>query len=302
MCDCLAKMPNNKLFFEDLTPSTQCVICLDHIHDTNKTVLSCGHELHSTCYSENILSGNNKCPLCRENVCKKVEQLPDVSKTMTAIFMEQMLLSDKGEQITTLFKELGYQENEITKENYESVIHLLLKFGFNLGYIIRKWVSEGNDRYVNDNENYIIESSVENMIPDTIPLRDSDTESLSSLESMEHDIIDADIEPINLLPLFHEENDDPFMQNWEDTVEYIETRNEERLIDFIQEYNLENYRERLVNDEELSDFGRLLSCDIEDIMSPGGLSNTHSLFTRVEAEDIFTAILSYYAKIYDDDI
>ena len=119
---------------------------------------------------------------------------------------------------------------------------------------------------------------------------------------MDHDIIDADIEPINLLPLFHEENDDPFMQNWEDTVEYIETRNEERLIDFIQEYNLENYRERLVNDEELSDFGRLLSCDIEDIMSPGGLSNTHSLFTRVEAEDIFTAILSYYAKIYDDDI
>ena len=67
------------------------------------------------------------------------------------------------------------------------------------------------------------------------------------------------------------------------------------------EYDLENYRERLVNDEELSDFGRLLSCDIEDIMSPGGLSNTHSLFTRLEAEDIFTAILSYYAKIYDDE-
>ena len=46
---------------------------------------------------------------------------------------------------------------------------------------------------MNDNENYIIESSIENMIPDTIPLQDSDTESLSSLESMEHDIIDADI-------------------------------------------------------------------------------------------------------------
>ena len=57
---------------------------MEFIQETNQTTLKCGHQYHASCYSENILSGNNHCALCRDEVCREIEQIPHISKTMNA--------------------------------------------------------------------------------------------------------------------------------------------------------------------------------------------------------------------------
>ena len=103
----LANIPDEQLFFEDRKGYATCTICMELIKETDTVTLKCGHQYHASCYSENILSGNNHCALCRDEVCRKAYQLPDLSKEMVSSFMEELLLSNRGACIKEVFKDLG---------------------------------------------------------------------------------------------------------------------------------------------------------------------------------------------------
>ena len=126
MCDCLANIPDEQLFFEDRKGYATCVICMELIKENNQTTLECGHQYHASCYSENILSGNNHCALCREEVCREAEQVPELTKPMVARFMEQLLLQNKGHRMNQLFEELGYDVDKLTANEYQPIIRILL--------------------------------------------------------------------------------------------------------------------------------------------------------------------------------
>ena len=284
MCDCLANIPNEQLFFEDRKGFTSCVICMEFIQETNQTTLKCGHQYHASCYSENILSGNNHCALCRDEVCREIEQIPHISKTMVAVFMEQMLLQNKGQRITELFKELGYQEDLLHISHYECVIRIMLDFGFNLGYTIRNWVKEGNQRYFNDDENYTMIDTIhfipENNEDDSAqpPETNTDTEAGGSPMSMD------DLPP------------------YEELYNHLIENDRVQMLEFIEKYDLQNFQTRLLGNEHLSNLDNLLSSEIEDIMWPSAGPGHRPLFTTQEAEQIFGGILRYNAEVYRTQI
>ena len=170
MCHCLATIPDEQLFFEDRKGYASCVICMELIKETNQTTLECGHQYHASGYSENILSGNNHCALCREEVCREAEQVPNLTKPMVARFMEQLLLQNKGDRMTQLFEELGYEVDKLTAKEYQPIIRILLDFGFNLGSVVREWIDQGNQRYVDQSEEYTIFVNDQNRgyMPDTV--------------------------------------------------------------------------------------------------------------------------------------
>jgi hypothetical protein len=170
MCDCLANLPDEQLFFEDRKGYATCVICMELIKENNQTTLECGHQYHASCYSENILSGNNHCALCREEVCREADQLPNLNVTMVTVFIEQMLIENKGRRITQLFQELGYDINKLNRSDYQCVIRILFEFGFHLGSKIRVWTNQGNQRYVDnrDPEEYLLDETDISFIPDNI--------------------------------------------------------------------------------------------------------------------------------------
>ena len=170
MYDCLANIPDEQLFFEDRKGYATCVICMELIKENNQTTLECGHQYHASCYSENILSGNNHCALCREEVCREADQLPNLNVTMVTVFIEQMLIENKGRRITQLFQELGYDINQLNRSDYQCVIRILFEFGFHLGSKIRVWTNQGNQRYVDnrDPEEYLLDETDISFIPDNI--------------------------------------------------------------------------------------------------------------------------------------
>ena len=135
MCT-LENCADEEIFKIDKNPYNSCVICMELIKETDTVTLKCGHQYHASCYSENILSGNNHCALCREEVCRKAEQLPDLSKEMVSTFMEELLLSNKGARIKEVFKDLGYKTTDLNASHYQIIVKLLIDFGFNLGVVI----------------------------------------------------------------------------------------------------------------------------------------------------------------------
>jgi hypothetical protein len=51
----------------------ECPICFDPIGETNQTILRCGHQLCTDCIFHNIQTiGGTKCPVCREQICVRV--------------------------------------------------------------------------------------------------------------------------------------------------------------------------------------------------------------------------------------
>ena len=160
----LANIPDEQLFFEDRKGYATCVICMELIKETDTVTLKCGHQYHASCYSENILSGNNHCALCRDEVCRKAYQLPDLSKEMISSFMEELLLYNRGARIKEVFKDLGYEITDLNASHYNIIVRLLIDFGFNLGAVIRDWIDDGNDRYVHDYSDNII-NNIEHFTP-----------------------------------------------------------------------------------------------------------------------------------------
>ena len=51
----------------------ECPVCFDPIGETNQTILRCGHQLCTDCIFHNIQTiGGTKCPVCREQICVRV--------------------------------------------------------------------------------------------------------------------------------------------------------------------------------------------------------------------------------------
>ena len=311
MCDCLANIPDEQLFFEDRKGYATCVICMELIKETNQTTLECGHQYHASCYSENILSGNNHCPLCREKVCREADQLPNLNETMNTVFIEQMLIENKGMRITRLFQDLGYDINQLNRSHYQCVIRMLLEFGFHLGSKIRVWTNQGNQRYVDnrDPEEYLLDETDISFIPDNIIHQE---ESPASLEEQPDEEGPATPPPSTISdtgggPVPQEApsstNSEPVPQEddppYEELYDHLIQRDRRLWREFLERFNLQAYEERLLGHEAFSTLESLLSCQEEDLMWPDGWSGRRPYFTSGESQQIVGGILRYYSEVYD---
>ena len=311
MCDCLATVPSEMLFFEDRKGYASCTICMELIKETDTVTLKCGHQYHASCYSENILSGNNHCALCREEVCRKAEQLPNLNVTMVTVFIEQMLIENKGRRITQLFQELGYDINQLNRSHYQSVIRMLFEFGFHLGSKIRVWTNQGNQRYVDnrDPEEYLLDETDISFIPDNIIQQE---EWPASLEEQPEEEGPATPPPSTISdtggdPVPQEApsstNSEPVPQeddvSYEELYDHLIQRDRTRWREFLERFNLQAYEERLLGHEAFSTLESLLSCQEEDLMWPDGWSGRRPYFTSGESQEIVGGILRYYSEVYD---
>lgn len=75
--------------------------------------------------------------------------------------------------------------------------------------------------------------------------------------------------------------------------------NDAELFEFIEDYNLEAYSQRIFENNYLNQFENFLNADIETFMWPPGRSlhdENGPLFSRQEAEDIMGAIIRYFSN------
>jgi hypothetical protein len=179
LCDCLPNVENNpngdlKKVNGVESNHESCVICMDTItQDTNRMVLQCGHVFHSSCFCENVIQSNNKCPLCRTTICSQAPKIPNLTKQMTGKFMQQMFLGNNNNQemyefLKSISEIMGIELCEINSEDklviYRKIIRLLMAFGFNLGALIRQWIEEGNERYNDPIDDFNILVQISEMV------------------------------------------------------------------------------------------------------------------------------------------
>jgi hypothetical protein len=294
-CDCLASVPSETIFFEDKKGASTCVICMDFIGDNNKTILSCGHEFHANCFAENVINANNTCPLCRTEVCKKADVLPNLTKTMTASFMESILNTPGGQTnvknyVFQVCKQLGGWDKLKLNEQYDicrETIKLLMNFGFSLGGSIRAWIEEGNSRYQESVDDFTVQINMQELV--------------NNVNIMIQEENDTEEELCSLTPLFNEEDMKEYELEEGEMAEEYDSREQEAAstIQFLYDYDLTAYLPRIMANEELKYLTELLNADIDSIMWPSGGPGHRPLFTREEAEDIFGGILRYFGdQIY----
>ena len=253
MCEMLQNVPSEMLFFEDKTPLPRCSICFDFICDENKSVLSCGHALHTSCLAENIVSANNTCPLCRMELCRKVDELPTLTKTMTARLMEQILSEEPGkeylvvylEKIKKIIKEDEQSEKNKNTELCFHALELLMSFGFNLGACVREWIHSGPERYIEDDDNVSIHVNVDDI-----------TERMENKTNMDRE-------------------------------------SEQQTIQFLNDYELTRYIPRIMRNEYLCLYNQLMQATISVLMYPPDTSimEPTELFTEEEAQEIYDKIV-----------
>jgi len=244
MCT-LEKCADEEIFKIDKKPYNSCVICMELIKETDKCILSCGHEYHASCLLENAVQSNNTCPLCRVEVCKKTPQLPDLNQRMIRTFVENGVYKQKEENIKPCIKRImklcnanwktynDDQKGEIIGE----FVDLLMNFGNEMGTSISQWINDSNEQIV-------------------LPEHDDE-----------------------------EENSDE-----ENEYNNMET--------FIETYNLQEYKSRIMNNEYLSNFDNFISTDIETLMCPPGYnSDSPPLFSRDEANHLLGIILLHFTQL-----
>lgn len=248
----------------DKSPYESCVICMDVIRETNKSILSCGHQFHTSCLLENALQSNNSCPLCRVVVCKKASIIPELNGPMIHLFIERAIYKEKRKNIKPCIKNIVKLCNADWKkmshvckqEILTNVVDTFISFGMEMGKSISQWMKEEN------RENDIIEEEAESEA----------TESEAEAEAV------AVAEPM------------------------IETQDNTLFEEFIQTYNLTNYRSRIMNNEYLRNFNQFICADVETLMWPHRHLDTphnvseHPLFSREEADHIIGMILLYLTQ------
>ena len=146
-------IPNKNLYFVDKEPMKECAICMELIKDKDRTILKCGHEFHASCMIENVVSSNNTCPLCREEVGKKPESRPKFTSGLMRIFIQNEFNSLKVSPYMSAFmdkmgkkdlwKKASLEERALMSEEF---IYMLSMFGMRLGGQVHNWIEEGDAR------------------------------------------------------------------------------------------------------------------------------------------------------------
>ncbi len=299
----LKDIPDEELYFVDKEPAKECAICMELIGEKDRTVLKCGHEFHASCMIENVVSSNNTCPLCRENVGKKPEGRPKFTSGLMRIFIQNEFNSIKfapvlrgiieraGEDKD--WKDLSLEDRALMSDD---LVDMLARFGITLGKQVYRWIEEGEERMEvpdeMEHEPYSIPLSAysdvglggaEEVKDNEEDYSDDETDpDMPELEDIQEE--DEELEPINLTAIFDEEEEE-----W--VREF--TRMEDFLNNFVENENRESWSQRILANEWLSDFNNFEQANIEDLMWPSGGSGVRPLFTREEAEQIMESIIRY---------
>ncbi len=300
----LKDIPDKDLYFVDKEPAKECAICMELIGEKDRTVLKCGHEFHASCMIENVVSSNNTCPLCRENVGKKPEARPKFTSGLMRIFIQNEFNSIKlapvlrgvmervGEEKD--WKNLSLEDRALMSDD---LVDMLATFGIRLGKQVYKWIEEGDERMEvpdeMEHEPYSIPLSSYSDIglggaeeeKDNEDYSDDETDpDMPELEDIQEE--DEELEPINLTAIFDDEEMEDYAYIW--TIDF--------LYDWAGEDNCDSWATRILQNEELSHFNSFQDMDIENIMWPTGGSGHRPLFTREEAEQMMGCIIRYNAE------
>ena len=176
-----------------------------------------------------------------------------------------------------------WQDISIEDRGYMSgeLIQLMNAFGMRLGYQIDDWIKQGDDRmYIPD--------EFENE-PLRVPLDVSDDEE----PVIENEIAEEELEPINLMPIFTQEENplSPAQSITQDIIVYLQGHFPDQELG--RATDLVN---RIINCPWLHE--NLEDVDEEQIMFPpeGHDPVDGPLFTREEARIIFGAVLRYHTE------
>ena len=313
----LKDIPDEELYFVDKEPAKECAICMELIGEKDRTVLKCGHEFHASCMIENVVSSNNTCPLCRENVGKKPEGRPKFTSGLMRIFIQNEFNSIKfGPVLRGIIERAGEEKawKNISLEDRalmsDDLVDMLAIFGIRLGKQVYRWIEEGEERLEvpeeMEQEPYSIPLSsysdigLDGAEEEKDNEEDSDDETdpdMPELEEIQEE--DEEVEPINLTAIFDEvyeadeEETDEEEGEGEGEWEREFTRMEDFLNNFVENENRESWSQRILANEWLSDFNNFEQANIEDLMWPSGGSGVRPLFERHEAEQIMESIIRY---------
>lgn len=306
------------VFFVDKKPMPQCAICMELIGDNDRTVLKCGHEFHAECMFSCVITQNNRCPLCRTEVSKKPESRPEMNRSLMRIFIQNEFnqinmsgcLSDIFAHIMNHIKNKKvdcWQDISIEDRGYMSgeLIQLMNAFGMRLGYQIDDWIKQGDDRmYIPDefeNEPLRVPLDAYYDIGVEEEKDDEDYDDMPSLISVsddeepviENEIAEEELEPINLMPIFTQEENplSPAQSITQDIIVYLQGHFPDQELG--RATDLVN---RIINCPWLHE--NLEDVDEEQIMFPpeGHDPVDGPLFTREEARIIFGAVLRYHTE------
>ena len=287
MCDFLPNIPNEQLFYIDRNPYETCVICMDFIQEKDKSILKCGHEFHASCLMENVVKSNNTCPLCREVVSSKTPELPDLNTNVVSSFIEMTIYDHRYKHIKPyikkICKELNVDWRDLSSDTkdvvIEKVIELLILFGINLGKSISKWIKDGEERanIPADNTTFNIDMT----FIDDEEEEEEEAHYENNDEEEEEKVNDEDEQLI-----------EPLFADYQPTPQYMDTNI------FIEEFDLTEFRERILNNNYLNSFDNFLNSDIDTFMWPpdGTPFREEPLFSRMEAERIMNSILIYFTR------
>jgi hypothetical protein len=306
----LCDFSESELYFVDKKPVQECAICMDKIGEKDCMVLRCGHEFHASCMITNVVSANNTCPLCREEVGKKPEARPKFTRSLMRLFIQNefngIILSrvlgglfesnaDLMNNNVSMWRDVSTNSRA---EMCQELVELMVTFGIRLGRQVNMWIDEGDGRME-------VPEEMEDE-PFSIPLSAySDQGPDGQGEEKDYDEYDDDdtdpdmpplddpleegeeLEPINLWSLFEEEDKDD---------DYHYTNISDFLDDWVEENDVQVWSARLLGSEWLSDFSNFMAATIDDLMWPVGGSATRPLFSRTEAERIMGYLIRYHAN------
>ena len=299
------KIINDKIFFIDKKPMKECVICMEHIKNTDRTILKCGHEFHATCMFSSVVKANSSCPLCRTEVSEKPEERPDLTRSLTRLFIQNELNEQNMSSVLAqMFRNSAYYRDNNNSNKWsdvsptqravmsESLIDFMVDFSSKMGNRIDLWIKQGNDRMVIPEEFETQPLSVPMSAYDDVEQDDddgydtyeSDTDSdMPELVDETGNIVNhCETEEVLIIPLFADldhDIDGLFCSEW-----------------FMQHYFSNRQRElfadRIRNNAWLNIFDNLLNSDIIRIMTPPESQDV--LFDSQQAEEILNCIAFYH--------
>ena len=114
-----------------------CVICMEKITEDDMLKSKCKHYFCGSCILSNVASGNNKCPLCRTELCKSIDLTPSLNIDTGYYIVETVLRKTK----------LNSNRRAITNND-------MLKFGMLMAHYLSVWLEEGKERLIVPNGYY----------------------------------------------------------------------------------------------------------------------------------------------------